>query len=294
MPAVGLWASIGTPNPGRHRMSTAPPSPPAAVRLVPLGTNGFFPTFGRQTMSFLVLGEGGALLLDAGSGVARLGEEGVRGMLDEVDHLDLVLTHYHLDHVVGLSFLTALWRGRSLRIYAPVAPLVDARTPDEALGRLLAPPLFPVALAGFPLDCEVVPYDGTAPVEAAGFPLRVRRQEHAGGSAGLRVGDLLAYATDTVADDASAELAAGVGLLLHECYATDAEAAADPTRVRGHAAISGVARIARAARPGRLLTVHHHPAKPAADLETMAAEIADLSGVDTAVPVEGLVYSLEP
>src|ERR1044072_2904577 len=43
------------------------------LRLVPLGTNWYIPSHGRQTMCFLLLdGDGAALLLDAGTGLARL------------------------------------------------------------------------------------------------------------------------------------------------------------------------------------------------------------------------------
>lgn len=267
------------------------PAPIIRPRLVPLGTNGFIPTFGRQTMSFLVLAPGGALLLDAGSGVARLAEERVCGLLAPYERLDIVLTHYHLDHVVGLSYLTALWRGRPVRLFAPAPPLVDG-TPEEALGRLVAPPLFPLTLSTLPLPVEVVTVTGGGPVEAAGLELRFRRQDHPGGAAGVRVGDLLAYATDTTADDGTAAFAAGVDLLLHECWATDAEAAADPAANRGHSAVGGVARVARAANVGRLLTVHHHPLKRDAELARMAAAVAEQSGVETGVAEEGMVYSL--
>ena len=70
-------------------------------------------------MSFLVLVEGHALLLDAGSGVGRLGEEPVARLLEGFDHLDVALTHYHLDHVVGLSYLPGVWRDKSVRLVGP-------------------------------------------------------------------------------------------------------------------------------------------------------------------------------
>ena len=78
------------------------------MQLVPLGCGGFIPARGRQTMSFLVLEGGAALVLDAGSGLARLLEPQVAARLPEDGPLDIVLTHYHLDHVVGLSYLPGL------------------------------------------------------------------------------------------------------------------------------------------------------------------------------------------
>jgi ribonuclease BN (tRNA processing enzyme) len=225
-----------------------------AATLVPLGTNGYFPTHGRQTMSFLVAAPGAALLLDAGSGVARLTEPAVRRWLDGVERLEILLTHYHLDHVVGLSYLPGVLGSLPVRLHAPVPPLVALGT--EALDRLLSPPLFPVPLHRWPLPVEVAPYSGTR-LEIGPFALALRAQKHPGGSVGVRLGDRLAYVTDTVFDPATAEFARGVGTLLHEVWLDDTEAAA--ADASGHSSAANVAVLARAAGVGRLCPVHHHP-----------------------------------
>jgi glyoxylase-like metal-dependent hydrolase (beta-lactamase superfamily II) len=53
-----------------------------------------------------VRNERGALLIDAGTGASRLLAE--PELLDGVDRLHVVLTHFHLDHVAGLFYLAAL------------------------------------------------------------------------------------------------------------------------------------------------------------------------------------------
>ncbi|MGH7338266.1 MAG: MBL fold metallo-hydrolase, partial [Myxococcota bacterium] len=104
------------------------------LRLLPLGTNGYFPTQGRQTMSYLLVATGAAssagsgagssagsraaLVLDAGTGLGRLAEPELAELLAPIERLDILLTHYHLDHVVGLSFLPGIWSGRAVRIFA--------------------------------------------------------------------------------------------------------------------------------------------------------------------------------
>ena len=42
------------------------------VKLIPLGTNGFFPSLGHQAQCYMVLTEDAAIMLDAGTGVGRL------------------------------------------------------------------------------------------------------------------------------------------------------------------------------------------------------------------------------
>ncbi|HEX6200352.1 MAG TPA: MBL fold metallo-hydrolase [Thermoanaerobaculia bacterium] len=257
------------------------------MRLVPLGTNGYYPSHGRQTMSYLVLPDGGgALLLDAGTGVARLGEAPIQALLQGAEILDLLLTHYHLDHVVGLSILPAVLDSLPVRIHAPGKPMVDA-DPAEALCRLIHPPLFPIPLTEFPMPVELERLTGES-ATIAGLEVRLRRQEHPGGSLGVRLGDSLAYVTDTVADDATVGFAAGVDLLLHEVWADAGDEA-----VGGHSAVDEVARIAVRAGVRRLMPVHHHPRRTWADLQTLAAELARRAqGVEVVLPEEGRVYEV--
>jgi ribonuclease BN (tRNA processing enzyme) len=257
------------------------------MRLVPLGTNGYYPSHGRQTMAYLVLPDGGgALLLDAGTGVARLGEAPIQALLEGAEALDLLLTHYHLDHVVGLSILPAVLDFLPVRIHAPGKPMVDA-DPAEALCRLIHPPLFPISLTEYPMPVELERLPGES-ATIAGLEVRLRRQEHPGGSLGVRLGDALAYVTDTVADDATAELAAGVDLLLHEVWAE-----AGGEAIGGHSAVDEVARIAVRAGVRRLMPVHHHPRRTWADLQTLAADLARRAqGVEVVLPEEGRVYEV--
>jgi len=252
--------------------------------IVPLGTNGYFPTAGRQTMCVLVAAPGAALLLDAGSGVARLAEPDVRAHLAGVARLEIVLSHYHLDHVVGLSFLPGVLDGTPVRIHAPAPPLVAAGS--EALDRLLAPPLFPVPLHRWPIEVDVAPYSA-ARLDLGAFALTTRAQKHPGGSVGLRLGNQLAYITDTVLDPATIDFARGVDTLMHEVWLDDAEAQQIDAGRAGHSSASGVADFARAAKVRRLVPVHHHPKRnetsQAALLETLRAR----SGCLVEMPVEG-------
>jgi ribonuclease BN (tRNA processing enzyme) len=250
--------------------------------LVPLGTNGYFPTFGRQTMAFLLAAPGAALLLDAGSGVARLTEPAVRPLLDGVERLEIVLTHYHLDHVVGLSFLPGVLGTLPVRIHAPVPPLVTIGS--EALDRLLSPPLFPVPLHRWPLPVEVAPYSGGR-LEVGPFVLSLRAQKHPGGSVGVRIGDALAYVTDTIFDPVTIDFVRGVGTLLHEVWLDDTEAAAADSS--GHSAAGNVAALARAAGVGRLCPVHHHPHRDPEAVERLVAGMRSAAGCPVELLREG-------
>ena len=255
--------------------------------LIPLGTNGFHASLGRETMTFMVLGPSNtdgpraALLLDAGSGVARLGDAALQAQLCTIDRLDIVLTHYHWDHTSGLcavhSALRAAERGIELHLWAPGQPLVDA-DPIEAIESLVSPPLFPIGLEGFRQWMGVNPYtsvDGLKKIPLlSDVDVRLRRQTHAGGSVGLRLGDQLAYITDTTADPETVALIDGVDLLIQDVWVSAADAARNPALVSGHPDAASARQIAERARVQRLLPVHHHPHNTSEMLSELHAELA--------------------
>lgn len=260
------------------------------MRLVPLGTNGFFPSFGRQTMSFLLLDDPSrrALLLDAGTGVGRLLEPRIATAIAGIEVLDVVLTHYHLDHVVGLSYLSQAW-GRDVRLWAPTEPLVDT-TARAAIDRLLGPPLFPLELDRFPIAVEVREYDGD--IELLGRRIEVRRQRHPGGSVGLRIGELV-YATDTAADEATVDLARGARMLLHEVWLSDEEGRRQPRQLEGHAALGDVLRLAESAGVESLAPVHHHPGRDERALDDLFRQAEGRAASCSILRLEeGRVYRL--
>ncbi|MBZ0111047.1 MAG: hypothetical protein K8J08_01165 [Thermoanaerobaculia bacterium] len=253
------------------------------LELIPLGTNGFFPSGSRHTMSFLLLGGPLPLLLDAGTGISRLIEPELGRHLVGAEEVHILLTHYHLDHVVGLSYLPAVCRQSRVVLHLPTPPLVDGD--PSALERLIAPPLFPVTLRKLVAEVVIEPY-GEEVEQVAGLSIRVRRQSHAGGSVGMVLGGQLAYFTDCDADEASAPFARGATTLIHEAWTTDAEVATGTPR-HGHSTIEQVASVARESGVKRVVPVHHRPGRSEAELEAMATRIAALSGVAVVGAVEG-------
>jgi ribonuclease BN (tRNA processing enzyme) len=252
-------------------------------RIVPLGLNGYFPSQGRQTMSFVVLAADCAFLLDAGSGVSRLYEPRLRALLEPYGELHVVLSHYHLDHVAGLAYLPAVW-GRSVRLYAPAAPLVDAE-PEAVLDRLLAPPLFPSSWRSFGLAVEAL-RDECARIGE--FEARLWRQPHPGGSAGVRLGDEIAYLTDTASGPDAAARVRGVRLLLHELWVTGEEAA--EAAGKGHSHFGAVAELVRRSGVPAVMLVHHHPGRSGEEIDELVRRMERETGVHVLPAIEGEVY----
>lgn len=231
-------------------------------RLAFLGTQGWIPTPRRGT-TCLAYRDGAALLVfDAGTGLSRFLSPPAADLLRGVDEVHLLLTHYHLDHTCGLSYLSGVFPGLDVTVHVPTGS-VNGVEPRDGAPELIRPPFFPEAFLEQKRVSLATVEEG--PNEVAGIEVTVRRQRHADVSVGYRVGDRFVFATDTVADEGTAELADGVDVLVHEAW-IDGREEDDPaqrTLVRkaysSHTSARQAAGLARAADVGELYLVHLNP-----------------------------------
>lgn len=215
-----------------------------------LGSGGGSPSAIRETACYLIRGGSRALLIDVGTGARRL--LSAPSLLEDVDQLEIVLTHFHFDHVCGLPYLSAL--GVPATIWAPGRWLY-ARDATRILEPLRRPPIAPSDQTRiFPIR-EL--REGVQ--EIGGFRVRASAQpNHWSPSAGLRIDDQLALITDTPYERSSSRLAEGVPLLLHEAWsASDA-----PMYPERDATGADAARVALESGVDRLTLIHLNPQLP--------------------------------
>jgi ribonuclease BN (tRNA processing enzyme) len=193
-----------------------------------------------------VRNERGALLIDAGTGASRLLAE--PELLDGVDRLHVVLTHFHLDHVAGLFYLAAL--EVPFEVWGAGEALEGTST-AELVRRLLESPFAPPGFIGAYAVHEL--RVGQAEVGPFALSSRIQRK-HGNPTLALRLEDSLAWCTDTAYDAENVELASGVHVLFHEAFH-----AADTTDDPGHTAAGEAARLAGEAKADRLVLIHVNP-----------------------------------
>jgi phosphoribosyl 1,2-cyclic phosphodiesterase len=275
------------------------------------GCRGSVPTPGPDTVHYggntscveVSLDDGTLLVLDAGTGIRRLGFE----LLDRGTHrIHLLLTHLHLDHLEGLRFFAPLWDERvTLDIWGPPSPLLSLR---ERISRSFSPPLFPAELRDVPaaVTFHDVPRQrwtvGSASLAAA-------LVLHPGPTVGFRVEtkrSSFAYLPDhepalagTFEDRSrdwisGASIASDVDMLLH-----DAQYLEDEYEERigwGHSSVADAVAFTRAVGARRLILFHHEPRHSDGSLERLEARARSLAGRDEGRPVlarEGMVVELE-
>lgn len=217
------------------------------MRVSILGSGGGAPSRARETSCILVREGDGGLFLDAGSGVRRLIADAEP--LEGIRELNVVLTHFHFDHICGLPFLP--WFCEGATIWAPGRWLYETSSAD-LLDALLRPPIAPNNVRDrFPIE-ELVPDAQTiGPFEVRASP----QPRHWAPSAGLRVGDELAFITDTPYERSSGQLAQGVAHLLHEAWSSSRA----PRHADRDATAADAARVALEAGAGDLTLIHLDP-----------------------------------
>lgn len=255
---------------------------------MPLGINGYFPSYERHTACYVALTDDAAFMLDAGTGVGRLLEPQIVDLLKPYDHLNIFLSHYHLDHCGGLAYLAGVWN-REVRIHGPASPH-SISSPEEALGRLLDAP-FSAPIKVLPFEIKLIAVAEES-MMVDGVEMRFRTQKHWCNSMGIRLGDDIAYITDTIPDEGTIDLVRGVKLLLHEVWMTDGEVERDEVGRREHSNASAVAQIGKAAGVGRIMMIHHKPGRSPEEIEEIRRSMEDLAEREVIAPVEGRVYEV--
>ena len=213
-----------------------------------LGSAGWMPRAGQETSCFLLETDEQLIMLDAGTGVANLGL--AAEALQRHDRLSVLLSHYHLDHVVGLMYLKRFAADKRVDVYGPGRPAYP-KTTEEYAGDLLQNALYSSGPCGFAREVHYHDYGGRD-FRVGDLPVAVKAQSHSAPSFELRLGDLVTYATDTSFDAAAWEDCPPTKVLLHECWQLGA---GDPR----HTSVEALAAGLPLERFGRTLLVHHNP-----------------------------------
>ncbi len=272
------------------------------------GTRGSLAAPGAETMRYggntscvQVRGKRGTLLvLDAGTGIRRLGAELAR----DTKRVDILLTHLHLDHIQGLGFFWPLDTPEvQVHIWGPASTTQDLRT---RLTRYLSPPLFPVRLRDLP--CQLFLHETPcAESEIGEFIVNTALVCHPGPTVGYRItngGGALTYIPDhepalgaqkfplRAEWTSGYALAADADLLIHDAQFSRAEYA---QRVGwGHSTYAHAIGLAKLARVKTLMPFHYDPGHSDETLDRLMDEAARAAAPDLkiAAGIEGAEFEI--
>ena len=178
-----------------------------------LGCNGWIPGK-NETSCFLVEENNTLIMLDAGTGVVNIRK--YTDILAKYDSISIVLSHYHLDHLIGLIYLLPYIKNLHLNIYGPGIPIYS-KTTLQYLEEFLQPIFFSTPILKFTSEVNCFDYEGKD-FYIGSVSLKVKQQKHSVPSFRITIDDKLVYATDTSFDPSEWQNCRNNITLLHECW----------------------------------------------------------------------------
>ena len=252
--------------------------------------------YGGNTSCIEVKCGGRRIILDGGSGLRPLGKALLpEGPLD----CDILYTHTHLDHVIGIPFFVPFFMPQNkFRLWAGHLAAQNF-TLRGVLEMMLTAPLFPV-----PIDIMQAQlsfndfYAGQELDFGPDIKVTTKPLNHPNNATGYRIdykGKSLSYVTDTEhyegkRDETVLELIDGVDYFVYDATYTDEEY--PKFKNWGHSTWQEGCRLADEAKSGACVMFHHDPSHDDAAMDDIAKRSADTRGDGALVAYEGMTLKL--
>lgn len=177
------------------------------MKVIFLGTNGWYDTETGNTTCILIEAEDYFIILDAGNGFYKI-DQYITSTSKKPIYL--FLSHFHLDHIVGLHILNKFDFSQGMRIYG------QAGTKD-ILHTIINEP-YTVPFAKLPFEVEV--YELSEGLHNIPFSVECKFLLHSSKCMGYRFeldGKIITYIPDTGICENAIELSENANLLITEC-----------------------------------------------------------------------------
>jgi phosphoribosyl 1,2-cyclic phosphodiesterase len=235
--------------------------------------------YGGNTPCVSVEDGAGILVLDAGTGIRRLGE--ALAARRHTGVFDVLLSHTHIDHIQGLPFFAPIHDADAkVRIFGPAPGPISLH---ETLGRLMTPPFWPANYASIAEKLEVTEITALE-FPVSNFQVRGIALRHPGRTLGYSISPLAGgpsvnYMTDnelgrwTGVPDWQVELVGflqNVEVLIHD--ATYGEHEIRERAGWGHSSANQAVDLAVAAGVRKLILFHHAPEHRDDEIDRILAE----------------------
>lgn len=248
------------------------------------GVRGTLPTPGPDTVKIggntscidLLTSDHQVIILDAGTGIRRLGQQLLREHPQRITGT-LLFSHTHWDHIQGFPFFYPAFVRRNR--FVVIGEKKIGRKLEAVLADQVVQPYLPFGYRELEADLIVKEINnGELMVIGDDTIVKARALDHPGGCLGYRIENrntVLAYCSDTTHRDGELNqnvlrLARNADLLIHDAQYSPEQKALYPTY--GHSSWRDAACVAKEANVGTLALFHHDPDSSDDDLLTFLAQ----------------------
>lgn len=175
------------------------------MKITFLGTNGWYDTETGNTVCALIDADKYYIILDAGNGFYKLDR-----YISSKKPIYLFISHFHLDHIIGLHILNKFSFSQGMHIYGQVGT-------KETLDKIINVP-FTIPLSKLPVKVDV--HELSEGMHNIPFLFECRLLRHSSKCIGYRFeldGKTVAYVPDTGACENAVKLARNADLVIAEC-----------------------------------------------------------------------------
>jgi len=204
------------------------------------------------------------LILDAGSGIRKLGDKILK---EKPQHINILFSHFHWDHIQGFPFFAPVFNNK----YS--ITLVGERKMNFTLEQLFSTqlmfPYFPLALTELDAKISFHEIKRNDSIVKNNVTIKLARLNHPGGCIGYRIeygGKSFVYATDTehysCIDKSLLELSLNADVLVYDCNYTEDEYSGKtgpPRTGWWHSTWTHGVKVAKAAKVKKFIIFHHDP-----------------------------------
>ena len=257
-------------------------------KLTVLGTRGSMPVsgpdtakYGHATSSYLLETDKEDIILDAGNGILNHPDFGEK-------RISLLVTHSHIDHILGLPMFLGQITGKELSIYGATR---DGLTMKQQLEIYMKRPLWPVGFEVFPVKFDFCGIAEEGLFHIGEVEISSMESNHPGGSSIFKLthnGKSIVYATDfehdrpyygdpgTSEDDVHifkklVDFCRDADLVLYDAQYTPQEY--EKCRGFGHSTYVQAVELFNESHAKEMLLVHHAPNHTDRQMDELAKEL---------------------
>jgi len=239
------------------------------------GVRGSTPTVDPATWRYggntpcleLIAPDGTQFILDCGTGLRMLGSRWATPNGGKAPETQILVTHYHWDHIQGIPFFSPLYvENNEFHFYSFRSKYLGRDSLKQVFEAQMALPYFPVDMSAMNAKRKFKEMDGGDTFKVGENKITARWLNHPQGCLGFRIetpAGTVAYATDNEPgdpklDESLRELAAGADIFINDAQFTPEQL--ETTRKGwGHSTWLEGVKVARHAGAKTLVLFHHDP-----------------------------------